>query len=89
MNSHLFTLVDARAEWVRRFAYRAMLCRNEIDTTSAMAIADSQFDPMQGSDPETAAEGFLDRASHPAVPRSPYRTEPDAVRHSVGSLATA
>jgi hypothetical protein len=45
-----------RAEWVRRFAYRAMLVSPEIDTTSALMIADSQFDEACDLEPEDAAE---------------------------------
>jgi len=33
-----------KAEWVRRFAYRAMLVQPAIDSTSAMMMADSEFD---------------------------------------------
>lgn len=59
MKNNLFVDVYPRTEWVRRFAYRAMLCRNELDTASATVLADIQFDGMQGSDPEAAAEYFV------------------------------
>ena len=59
MKNNLFVDVYPRAEWVRRFAYRAMLCRNELDTASATVLADIQFDGMQGSNPEAAAEYFV------------------------------
>ena len=45
-----------RAEWVRRFAYRAMLVSPEIGTMSALMIADSQFDEAFDLEPEDAAE---------------------------------
>jgi hypothetical protein len=45
-----------KPEWVRRFAYRAMLVRPEIDSISAMMIADSQFDEACDLEPEQAAE---------------------------------
>jgi len=41
---------------VRRFAYRAMLVRPEIDSISALMIADSQFDEACDLEPEQAAE---------------------------------
>jgi hypothetical protein len=59
MKNNLFVVVYPRTEWVRRFAYRAMLCRNELDTASATVLADIQFDGMQGSEPEAAAEYFV------------------------------
>ena len=45
-----------RAEWVRRFAHRAMLAHPEIDSVSAVMIADSQFDEACDLEPEQAAE---------------------------------
>ena len=45
-----------RAEWVRRFADRAMLTHPEIDSISALMIADSQFDEACDLQPEQAAE---------------------------------
>ena len=45
-----------KAEWVRRFAYRAMLVQPAIDSTSAMMMADSEFDEACDLEPEDAAE---------------------------------
>ena len=87
MQNLLFTVDYNRNDWVRRFAYRAMLCRNELDTDSAMLIADTQFDGLRGSEPEAAAERFVGRTSPPSTPvrpRPPYRDEPKALRSSVG-----
>ncbi len=78
----------SRTEWIRRFAYRAMLCRNELDTTSALTIADIQFEGLQDVDPEAAAEAFVNRAPYNAR-RSPGRPEPQPARHSFGSLSPA
>ncbi|MEP7296084.1 MAG: hypothetical protein ABI702_07835 [Burkholderiales bacterium] len=52
------TLADVypRPEWIKRFAYRMMLCRNGLDTASAMIIADFAFDASNERDPEVAAE---------------------------------
>ncbi|MGK2900814.1 MAG: hypothetical protein ACSLE9_19360 [Burkholderiaceae bacterium] len=81
--------VCIRSEWIRRFAYRAMLCRNELDTTSALALADIQFDDMHGIDPEAAAEGFVNPAPQGATVRSPARIGQVPVRQSVGSMSPA
>jgi len=57
----------SRPEWVRRFAYWAMLCEHELDTLSAMGIAETQFDSACGLEPETAAEMYSGiRADLPA-----------------------
>ena len=48
--------VYPRSEWVKRFAYRMMLCRNELDTPSAMIMAAFAFDVSGERDPEAAAE---------------------------------
>jgi len=86
MQNLLFTVDYTRTDWVKRFAYRAMLCRNELDTASAMLIADTQFDGLRGSEPEAAAERFVGRSSQPpARPRLPYRNEAKALRSSVGN----
>ncbi len=45
-----------KAEWVRRFAYRAMLVQPAIDSMSAVMMADSQFDDACDLEPEDAAE---------------------------------
>ena len=45
-----------KAEWVRRFAYRAMLVQPAIDSMSAVMMADSQFDDACDLEPEAAAE---------------------------------
>ena len=79
----------ARLEWVRRFAYRAMLCRNELDTTSALTIADSQFDGLRDSDPEAAAETFADSASDTAFLRAPSRNALDTAPRSAMLLTPA
>jgi hypothetical protein len=66
-----------------------MLCRNDLDTASAMLLADTQFDGLRGSEPESAAERFVGRTSQPpARPHPPYRSEPNTPRSSsVGSPA--
>jgi hypothetical protein len=85
---NLFNADYTRTDWVKRFAYRAMLCRNELDTASAMLIADTQFDGQRGSEPEAAAERFVGQSSRPlALPRLPYRNEPRVARRSSGVLA--
>jgi len=84
MQNLLFTVDYTRTDWVKRFAYRAMLCRNDLDTESAMLIADTQFDGLRGSEPEAAAERFIGRTSPPLVrPRLSYRNEPKALRSSI------
>ena len=45
-----------KAEWVRRFAYRAMLVQPAMDSISAMMMADSEFDEACDLEPEDAAE---------------------------------
>ena len=45
-----------KAEWVRRFAYRAMLVQPAMDSISAMMMADSEFDDACDLEPEVAAE---------------------------------
>ncbi|HKX41082.1 MAG TPA: hypothetical protein VJO99_07995 [Burkholderiaceae bacterium] len=50
-----------KAEWVRRFAYRAMLLQPAIDSISAGLIADSQFDEACDLEPEDAAEIYAAR----------------------------
>ncbi len=45
-----------KTEWIRRFAYRAMLLEPSIDTVSAKMIADSQFEDACALQPEDAAE---------------------------------
>ena len=88
MQNIFFDADHTRTDWVKRFAYRAMLCRNELDTASAMLIADTQFDGLHGSDPEAAAERFVGQSSRPpALPRLPYRSEPSVARRSSGVLA--
>ena len=57
-----------RLEWVRRFAYRAMLCRHELDTLSAKMIAECEFDSSGDLEPEAAAE-IYSTASHATPPR--------------------
>lgn len=49
-----------RPEWARRFAYRVMLLRHEIDTTSAVMLGDSAFDDASDLEPEDAAESYAD-----------------------------
>lgn len=48
----------SQSDWVRRFAYRAMLLQPAMDTMSARWIAESQFDAAGDLDPEDAAEIF-------------------------------
>lgn len=45
-----------REEWIRRFAYRAMLIEPSLDTVSAKMMADSQFEDACDLEPEEAAE---------------------------------
>jgi len=54
-----------KAEWVRRFAYRAMLVQPAIDSISAVMMADSEFDEACDLEPEDAAE------IHAAPPADP------------------
>ena len=58
MNDAVFADIQPRAEWVKRFAYRIMLCRNGLDTVSAMIVAEIQFGVSQNQDPEGAAERY-------------------------------
>ena len=53
-----------RAEWVKRFAYRAMLCKNGLDTESAMLLAGVQYKLWSDQDPEHAAELYSGALSH-------------------------
>lgn len=63
MNTASFYGSDTRLEWVTRFAYRAMLCRRELDTLSARLIADSEFEASCDLEPEAAAEIYATSAS--------------------------
>ncbi len=49
-----------RPEWSRRFAYRVMLLRHEIDTISAVMLGDAAFDDAGELEPEEAAERYAD-----------------------------
>lgn len=49
------------AQWVQRFAYRAMLVQPTIDSVSAAMIAESQFEEACDLEPEDAAEIYLAR----------------------------
>ncbi len=88
MNPMCSTPDGIRTEWIRRFAYRAMLCRNDLDTSSALTIADIHFEGLHDVDPEAAAEAFVNRPPYNAQ-RSSGRTEAQPVRHSFGSLSPA
>ncbi len=46
----------SRPEWIRRFAYRAMLVSPALDSVSALMVAESQFDEAFDLEPEDAAE---------------------------------
>ena len=46
----------ARPEWIRRFAYRAMLVSPALDSVSAAMVADAQYDEACDLEPEEAAE---------------------------------
>lgn len=48
--------ICSRPEWTRRFAYRAMLVSPELDSVSAVMVAESQFDEASHLEPEDAAE---------------------------------
>jgi len=83
MQNPIFTVDYTRADWVKRFAYRAMLCRNELDTEAAMLLADRQFDGLRGNNPEAAAERCVGGTFQPSAhQRRPYRDAPNAVRRS-------
>ena len=56
MPSAILRPTHPKAEWVRRFAYRAMLVQPAIDSISAVMMADSQFDEACDLEPEEAAE---------------------------------
>ena len=62
-----------RPEWARRFAYRVMLLRHEMDTTSAVMLGDSAFDAASDLEPEDAAERY-------ANGRGVAKDEAEAVR---------
>jgi hypothetical protein len=49
-----------RPEWERRFAYRVMLLRHEMDTMSAVMLGHSAFDAAGDLEPEDAAECHAD-----------------------------
>jgi hypothetical protein len=53
-----------KTEWIRRFAYRAMLLEPSIDTVSAKLIADSQFEDACDLQPEDAAEIYSANSGH-------------------------
>jgi hypothetical protein len=55
------TPTHPQAEWVQRFAYRAMLVEPTIDSVSAAMIADSQFEEACDLEPEEAAEIYAAR----------------------------
>ena len=87
MQNLLFNADCTRTDWVKRFAYRAMLCRNELDTASAILIADTQFDSLRDREPEAATERFVGQSTRPsALPRLPHRNEPSVARRSSGVL---
>lgn len=65
MEEAVFDSSHTRLEWVKRFAYRAMLCRHELDTLSAKLIAESAFDESADMEPEAAAEIYA--TSAPAI----------------------
>jgi hypothetical protein len=62
MEEGAFDSSHARLDWVKRFAYRAMLCRHELDTLSAKLIAESEFDASADLEPEVAAEIYATSA---------------------------
>lgn len=56
--------VSPKEEWVRRFAYRAMLCEHDLDTRSAFMVAEGQFDFAYDLGPEEAAELYVTSTPH-------------------------
>ena len=60
METDIASLTCPRPEWTRRFAYRVMLLRHEIDTTSAVMLGDAAFDDANDLQPEDAAERYVD-----------------------------
>ena len=71
--SDAVTPVSAKEDWVRRFAYRAMLCEPALDTDSAFMVAGAQFDDAADLAPEVAADIYA--ASRPGandVAREPF-----------------
>lgn len=56
--------VNAKEDWIRRFAYWAMLCEHELDTRSAFMVAESQFDDASDLRPEEAAELYITSTPH-------------------------
>ena len=57
--------VTAKEDWVRRFAYRAMLYEHALDTGSAFMVASAQFDEAGDLAPEAAADLYT--ASRPGA----------------------
>lgn len=60
MKTDMASATFTRAEWSRRFAYRVMLLRREIDTISAVMLGDAAFESANDLDPEDAAERYVD-----------------------------
>lgn len=58
MEINLASRTCPRTEWSRRFAYRVMLLRHEMDTTSAVMLGDAAFDAASDLEPEDAAESY-------------------------------
>ena len=88
MKNLIFTVDYTRADWVKRFAYRAMLCRNEMDTESAMLLAVLQFDGLRGNNPEAAAECLVGRSTF-KTPAPVATMAFDALRRDVGQTTAA
>jgi hypothetical protein len=57
------TPTHSKAEWIQRFAYRAMLLEPAIDSISAGMIADSQYEEACDLEPEEAAEIYTAKRS--------------------------
>ena len=58
---NLTCTVCVKAEWIKRFAYAAMLCDNQLDTEIAMLIAERHLGEFGDAEPEAAAEIYSQR----------------------------
>jgi hypothetical protein len=67
METDIASRTCPRPEWTRRFAYRVMLLRHEIDTTSAVMLGDAAFEDANDLEPEDAAERYVDDAGARAL----------------------
>lgn len=53
---HIAAAICPKTDWTRRFARRAMLVSPDLDSVSAVMVAEAQFDEACDLEPEHAAE---------------------------------